>query len=147
MCPEAFCNVSLLCLVKNSETEHWKVSGQLLLVPVFPPHFPFWGFRGREWLPGFIALKETAEFWQLKKDASCNRLVKQMRQISHSLRSRVQCHSNFSWSLFIAVCRACCTPPYTTHLWCNHSKANINKIKLPYDGALRVLCKYPVWMC
>ena len=44
-----------------------------------------------------------------------------------------------------ALFRAYCTLLYTTHLWCSHSKAKMNKIKVAYNDALRILFKYPGW--
>ena len=44
-----------------------------------------------------------------------------------------------------ALFRAYCTPLYTAHLWCNHSKAKMNNIKVAYNDALRILLKYPKW--
>ena len=44
-----------------------------------------------------------------------------------------------------ALFRAYCTPLYTAHLWCSHSKGKMNKLKVAYNDALRILLKYPRW--
>ena len=45
----------------------------------------------------------------------------------------------------ISLFRTYCTPLYTAHLWCSYSRAKINKIKVAYNDALRILLKAPRW--
>lgn len=37
------------------------------------------------------------------------------------------------------LCRAFCTPLHTAQLRCDHSKATMNKVKVAYNDALRIL--------
>lgn len=34
---------------------------------------------------------------------------------------------------------------YTAHLWCSHSKAKMNKIKVTFNDALRILLTLMLW--
>ena len=56
-------------------------------------------------------------------------------------------HVNFICALIMstALLKAYCTPLYTSHMWCSHSKGKMDKLKVAYNEALRILLKYPRW--
>lgn len=68
----------------------------------------------------------------------CCKLYAQANMLA---RKFYMCTNDVKISLF----RTYCTPLYTAHLWCSYSKAKMNKIRVAYNDALRILLKTPRW--
>ena len=45
----------------------------------------------------------------------------------------------------ITLFRAYCTPLYTAHLWSSYKKASLQKLKVAYNDAMRILLRRPRW--
>ena len=62
-------------------------------------------------------------------------------QANTLVRKFHMCSTDVKVSLFNAFC----TPMYTAHLWCNYRMSSMQKLKVAYNDAFRLLLRVPRW--
>ena len=78
----------------------------------------------------------------LKDDKDIHRQrCKLYAQANILMRKFHKCSVDVKVSLF----KAFCTPLYTAHLWSNYKASSMQKLKVAYNDALRLLVRVPRW--
>ena len=68
----------------------------------------------------------------------CRKLYAQANML---LRKFSMCSGPVKCALF----KTFCTPMYTAFLWCSYTKGNMQRLRVAYNDALRILLKVPRW--